>query len=211
MELAELERVEAVARGVGVTGVRAGAGDHGADVEHHPGRRRTSSRPAPTSRPARRGRAAGGRAGAGTAPRAPTIASESSRWNETTHGLRSVSTVMPPITAWAGMPRPSTSASRRRSRRPRCARRRRRSRPRSRPARRSASGCRTRSAGATPSAPCGVNDPSVQRGQVGQPRPEPVSRTAPPVTTSTMLATSVAQPSGRSQRGGQPRRSVTPT
>ena len=28
----------------------------------------------------------------------------------------------------------------------------------------------------------------VQRGQVGQPRPEPVSRTAPPVTTITPLA-----------------------
>ena len=51
------------------------------------------------------------------------IASESSRWKETTHGFRSVSTVMPPITAWAGMPRASTSASRRRSRRPRAARR----------------------------------------------------------------------------------------
>jgi hypothetical protein len=29
---------------------------------------------------------------------------------------------------------------------------------------------------------------SVQRGQVGQPRPEPVSRTAPPVITMTPLA-----------------------
>ena len=35
----------------------------------------------------------------------------------------------------------------------------------------------------TSSAPCGVNDRSVHRGQVGQPSPEPVSRTAPPVTT----------------------------
>ena len=45
------------------------------------------------------------------------------------------------------------------------------------------------------SAPCGVNDSSVQRGHVGQPRPEPVSRTAPPVTTRAELATRVAQPS----------------
>jgi hypothetical protein len=45
-----------------------------------------------------------------------------------------------------------------------------------------------------------VNDSAVQRGHVGQPSPEPVSRTAPPVTTSTQLATSVAQASGRSQR-----------
>ena len=29
----------------------------------------------------------------------------------------------------------------------------------------------------------GGSEPSVQRGQVGQPRPDPVSRTAPPVTT----------------------------
>ena len=46
------------------------------------------------------------------------IASETSRWSETTHGLRSVSTVIPPITAWAGMPRPMTRAIRIRSRRP---------------------------------------------------------------------------------------------
>ena len=33
---------------------------------------------------------------------------------------------------------------------------------------------------------------SVQFGQVGQPRPEPVSRTAPPVTTISPLATALA-------------------
>ena len=57
-------------------------------------------------------------------------------------------------------------------------------------------------------APCGVNDDSVHRGQVGQPRPEPVSRTAPPVTTSTTLATRVAHASGRSHRA---KAEVTPT
>ena len=35
------------------------------------------------------------------------IAIESSRWSETTHGFRSVSTVMPPSTAWAGIARAS--------------------------------------------------------------------------------------------------------
>src|SRR4051812_37328460 len=35
--------------------------------------------------------------------------------------------------------------------------------------------------------------PSVHSGQVGQPRPEPVSRTAPPVTTMTPLATTLAR------------------
>ena len=34
---------------------------------------------------------------------------------------------------------------------------------------------------------------SVQRGQVGQPRPEPVSRTAPPVTTIAPFATALAR------------------
>ena len=33
---------------------------------------------------------------------------------------------------------------------------------------------------------------SVHRGQVGQPRPEPVSRTSPPVTTIAPLATALA-------------------
>ena len=33
------------------------------------------------------------------------MASDTSRWNETIHGLRSVSTVIPPTTACAGMPR----------------------------------------------------------------------------------------------------------
>ena len=48
------------------------------------------------------------------------IARETSRWKETIQGLRSVSTVKPPITACAGMLTASTSASRRRSRRPDC-------------------------------------------------------------------------------------------
>ena len=49
------------------------------------------------------------------------------------------------------------------------------------------------------SAPCGVNDSSVHRGQVGQPSPDAVRRTAPPVSTMPMLATRVAQPSRTSQ------------
>ena len=43
---------------------------------------------------------------------------------------------------------------------------------------------------------------SVHAGQVGQPRPESVSRTAPPVTTMTTLATTDASASRRSARGG---------
>ncbi len=66
------------------------------------------------------------------------------------------------------------------------------------------------------SSSCGVNEVEVHRGQVGQPRPEPVRRTAPPVTTSTMLATNVAHASGRSRAPshaatGASSRRITPT
>src|SRR6266700_4465555 len=47
----------------------------------------------------------------------------------------------------------------------------------------------------------GVSDEPVHCGQVGQPRPEPVSRTAPPVTTITTLATTDASASSRSTLG----------
>ena len=127
------------------------------------------------------------------------IASETSRWNETIHGFRSVSTVSPPTSAWAGMPSPSHSASTRRSRRPDC---------------QAVTKVATAMAASTKvsvrfpnsmaewksSAPCGVNDSSVHRGQVGQPSPDAVRRTAPPVSTMPMLATRVAQPS-RTQPG----------
>ena len=127
------------------------------------------------------------------------IASEQSRWKETTQVLRSVSTVTPPMIACAGMPSPRPSASSRRSRRPVC---------------QAATNVAIAIAASTKvsirlpnsiascrsSAPCGRNDLSVHRGQVGQPSPEPVSRTAPPVTTSPQLATRVAQPSGLTYR-----------
>ena len=45
------------------------------------------------------------------------IASETSRCNETIQGFRSVSTVIPPSSAWAGIESAITRASRRRSRR----------------------------------------------------------------------------------------------
>jgi hypothetical protein len=44
-----------------------------------------------------------------------------------------------------------------------------------------------------PSARCGTNDSSVHRGQVGQPRPELVSLTRPPVSTISVLAMTDAQ------------------
>ena len=52
----------------------------------------------------------------------------------------------------------------------------------------------------------GVNDPGTHCGQVGQPSPEPVSRTRPPVTTmpisSTRLATSTGRSTERAGAGG---------
>src|SRR4051812_22465399 len=50
-----------------------------------------------------------------------------------------------------------------------------------------------------PRARCGTKDWPVQRGHVGQPSPEPVSRTTPPVTTMRMLTTSDATAAGRIQ------------
>src|SRR5262249_42711527 len=50
-------------------------------------------------------------------------------------------------------------------------------------------------------APVGTYDVAVHRGQVGQPSPEPVSRTAPPVTTIPTLATRLASASRRSRSG----------
>ena len=46
------------------------------------------------------------------------IAMEETRCRLTTHGLRSVSTEMPPITAWSGTPTASTRLSRVTERRP---------------------------------------------------------------------------------------------
>ena len=43
----------------------------------------------------------------------------------------------------------------------------------------------------------GVSVVEVQRGQVGQPKPAAVSRTAPPVTTIAALATTLARASRR--------------
>ena len=45
------------------------------------------------------------------------------------------------------------------------------------------------------------NDAAVQRGQVGQPSPDPVNRTAPPVIMMPTLATSEASATPRSARG----------
>ena len=114
VELADLQRVEPVARRARVAGVRARAGDHGAGVEHQPGdgvRRPGERRHAPRWPAATGGWSSRCRNSTAT----DTIASDSTRWSETTQGLRSVSTVMPPSTAWAGIAsaaRPTAAAGR---------------------------------------------------------------------------------------------------
>ena len=130
---------------------------------------------------------------------AAITAIEARKWQPTTQGLRSVSTVIPPTTAWAGMPSPA-------------------SRPTAVPAGAGAGCCRGRQheaghgdqredEGQHPVAELdhpvdphfggGHVDSAVQRGQVEQPRPEPVRRTAPPVITMPTLAIE-ARATGRS-------------
>ena len=51
----------------------------------------------------------------------------------------------------------------------------------------------------------GVNDPGTHCGQVGQPSPEPVRRTRPPVTTMPISRTRLVTRTGRSrERAGVP-------
>ena len=110
----------------------------------------------------------------------------------TVHGLSPVSTVTPPSSAWAGMPSRLSTASRRRSRRTE--------------AKTATTVATATTTSAKVSMPVAELDqpvagesavgrmlPSVHCGQVGQPSPEPVSRTAPPVTTITPLATTLAR------------------
>ncbi len=99
--------------------------------------------------------------------------------------------MIPPITAWAGIPSPMIADSRIARRSPE------RSATRKHAiAIRASTNVRVRLpnsiAPCRPRVPWGTYDSSVQRGQVGQPRPEPVRRTAPPVTTMAMLARRLA-------------------
>src|SRR3954468_20596901 len=60
----------------------------------------------------------------------------------------------------------------------------------------------------TPIARCGTNDWPEKRGHVGQPSPDPVSRTPPPVTTTRTLTTTDATAAGRIQRVAHDRAAV---
>ena len=108
---------------------------------------------------------------------------------DTTHGLSLVSTVMPPMIACSGTPRAMPVARRR---------------DRLSTGRYRMAATQVAIATATntqvsrrlpnsmtpwmPISACGVYEPSVHCGQVGHPSPESVTRTAPPVTTSSTLA-----------------------
>ena len=106
----------------------------------------------------------------------------------TVSGLRPVRTVRPPSAACTTMPRKSSSAGLRRSRRP----------ARQAVTRAAATAAESTKVSIrlpnsiTPWAPISRVTTrlwSVQRGNVGQPSPEAVSRTAPPVTTITVFMT----------------------
>ncbi len=126
------------------------------------------------------------------------IAIDSKKCSATSQGLRCVSTVRPPSTAWAGMPSAATVAS-----------------ARSRTSAIATSQVATATTASTKVscrlvnsirpwiAYClvGVSDESVHLGQVGQPSPESVNRTAPPVTTMTTFETTDANASPRNQAG----------
>jgi hypothetical protein len=124
------------------------------------------------------------------------ITMDSRKCAATVHGFSPVSTVMPPSTACAGMPTNAATANGVRSRRSE---------------RSTASSVASTTAVSTTVsirlvnsiAPCcaysevGTSESDVQLGQVGQPSPEPVSRTTPPVTTMPALATTDATASRR--------------
>ena len=139
------------------------------------------------------------------------IAIDSRKCPATIHGLRSVNTVMPPMTACSGIPRPTTRDSRvaRRCRAPRAARKHRTAIAASAKV---SSRLPNSIAPWRPSSPWATYDASVQRGHVGQPSPDPVRRTAAPVTTMPMLATRLATASGHNLRERCARTaSITPT
>ena len=137
---------------------------------------------------------------------AQTSPIETRKCAATVAGFRWVRTVMPPSTAWTTTPT-SGSAATATSRRGRCRRR-------------TSSRTTTSAASATipttdvsvrlPNSmylwmPCGwcttgVYEPGTHSGQVGQPSPEPVSRTSPPVTTMPIWTTRLATSTGCTQR-----------
>ena len=110
VELAELQRVEPVARRVASPACGPEPVTTVPSVEHQPRSTANVGQASAHDRP----RAHGGRRRVvepvqeqhREPDRSPA---SSSRWNDTTHGLRSVSTVIPPSTAWAGMPSASTT------------------------------------------------------------------------------------------------------
>ncbi len=132
----------------------------------------------------------------------------------TTHGFRSVSTVTPPMSACAGTPNSTMAAS--------CTTLRRRGSARNAAISTAAASAPTTKVSVRlpnsttpwmPSSGVLTSDSSVQLGNVGQPSPESVSRTAPPVTTIPICATSEAiahrRKAGREGRGMRSHRFVT--
>jgi hypothetical protein len=133
-----------------------------------------------------------------------TSAAEHKKCSITTHGLSVVRTVAMPITAWAGMPSSRTTAGTMRSRRGRSERNVRTIASSMANAMATSTNVSSRLPNSmrpwTPISGVGTRESSAQFGTSGQPRPEPVSRTAPPVTTMPIWETSDAIASQRSVR-----------
>ena len=169
----------------------------------------TSTTPASgtTSRASHR-RAGTGSAGSGAPARSASTtatairAVETRKWPATTNGLRSVSTVMPPSTAWPRTPPTRPQASPRRSRRCGASRR---AAHTAHTAVASTTKVRVRLPNSTnwcqpaSAPPRGTTEVPSQVGQCSQPRPDPVIRTIPPVSTIPTLATSADSAAGRSR------------
>ena len=126
------------------------------------------------------------------------------KWNATTTGLRVIRTAMPPTTAW--MQHAGHQPDRHEQQRP----------APSHPGEHhphAGEGEEPHDAGQRPVPELdqlvdplllvgdGVNEPGTHSGQVGQPRPLPVSRTMPPVMTMTISPTRLATRIGRTNEG----------
>jgi len=136
------------------------------------------------------GGAAAARSYADTATAMSTM--DSRKWVITVAGSRPVRTVTAPRSAWAMIPTVSTPARPARSRRP--ARTAVTSAARTVAVRTNVNNRLPNSmAPWTPISRVATIDSAVHLGTVGQPRPEAVRRTAPPVTTMTVFITSAAR------------------
>ena len=195
-------------RRVGVARVRARGGDERAGEQQRPEHGGATSPTSPRTAPGTTGR--GGPSPSPTAETSTTAsqtsAIETRKCTLTLHHTSPSSTVNPPITAWATTPSGCTSASRtsrgRRGRAFSAARK-------HSPVTSTTANVSSRLPNSThwcsaATSGCGVGTrlPGKHCGQVGQPSPDPVTRTIDPVTAIPACATTAAIASRRTTAGG---------